>query len=134
MNPWFLRLLLAVVILSAAVLAVGAWRRHGNADLARLAADARAGLRDALRAEAQIIRRHVYEPWPYWWGTPDYERWEERRTFFVAPADPPSPEPRPVLSSQVHAGVVAAPSQQSVSSGRVGAAPLQRIRRRASPL
>lgn len=89
------RLFVALLFAAAAVLTVGVWRRHGRHELARLAQAARSDLRDALKADKEVVRRTVYETWPYGWGYPHYGWWEERRTTFFAPAPAPQPSPEP---------------------------------------
>lgn len=145
MDSRAVRMLLAVLIFAAGAFSADVWRRH-RGELARLTEEAKADLRDAVKAEKQVIRRYVYEPWPYWWGYPYYGWWEDRRTIIVQPAPQaqPAPERRTEVggvSASPEVGVEApvaeparplhSPAQQDV---RPEPAPLQKVRRRLPPL
>ena len=94
MRVRYAALLVASLSAAAAVVTVDAWRRHGRHELARLAKEAKADLRDALKADKEVVRHYVYDTWPYWWGSPRYGLWEERSTFIYAPQPAPQPAPR----------------------------------------
>ncbi|OIO11941.1 MAG: hypothetical protein AUJ52_01250 [Elusimicrobia bacterium CG1_02_63_36] len=89
-------LLFASLFAAAALIAVDAWRRHGGHDLARLAREAQADLRDALKAQRDVVTHYIYDPWPYGWGHAHYGWREDRHTFIYSQPPAPQPAPRPV--------------------------------------
>jgi hypothetical protein len=115
-------MLAALLVLGAAVFSADAWRRHGSS-MAKLAAEARADLRDALKSEARVVRGYLYDPWPYWWwGHPHWHWWEERRTVIFTAPPPAQPQPAPRRSRTVVVApaptVEAAPLPRSWGWGR----------------
>ena len=80
-----------------------------------------AELRDALKEQKVVVRRYLYDPWPYWGSYPYWWWYEERRTtVYTAPPQPqqpaPSSEPGPRAAVEVSLSVGLAPS------GRTGPA------------
>ncbi|MBI3297687.1 MAG: hypothetical protein HYZ75_05955 [Elusimicrobia bacterium] len=99
------RILMALFVLGGAALAVGVWRTQGKDKLAKLGDEARAELRDALKAEREVVRRYVYEPWPHGWTYPYYGWWGEgHRTTVVYPPAPAQPQPAPPRAPPRKAG------------------------------
>lgn len=131
MRPRYAAVIVASLFGAAAVLTAGAWRRHGNDELARLAKAARSDLRDAVKADKEVVRHYVYDTWPYWWGYPRYGWWEERNTIIYAP----EPAPQRAPQRRVEAGGVSptvnveAPRVETREEGRATPAPLPRVRR-----
>ncbi|TBR18344.1 hypothetical protein EPO15_15275 [bacterium] len=148
MKPRSAALLFALLAAVATVVTVDAWRRHGKTELARLAKEAqeaKAGLKDAVKADKEVVRHYVYDSWPYWWGSPRYGWWEDRTTYiYMQPQPAPAPQKRAEAAVAPEVAVEAPrpapqarpqpPAWSRTWEGPPAAAPVKRVRRQVPPL